>query len=126
MNRYLLDSHVLLWWAENPALLSDETRLTLADGRNMVFVSAATIWELGVKEAKGKLQMPGDVRSLIRENRFDELSITAEHAALATVLPSHHSDPFDRMLVAQATCEKLVLVTRDEKLSLYDVRLLSA
>jgi PIN domain nuclease of toxin-antitoxin system len=126
MNRYLLDSHVLLWWSEKPGSLSNKARQTLADGRNLIFVSAITIWELGVKEAKGKLTLPADVRTMIRENRFDELSITAEHAQAAAILPAHHSDPFDRMLIAQANCEGLVLITRDAQLSQYKVATMAA
>jgi len=126
MNRYLLDSHVLLWWAEKPGSLSDRARQTLADGRNLIFVSAVTIWEFGVKEANGKLTLPADLRTMIRENRFNELSITAEHAAAVASLPTYHSDPFDRMLIAQANCEELILITRDAQLSQYKVAMMAA
>ena len=126
MSRFLLDSHVLLWWAEEPELLSTESRLALADGRHMVFVSVASIWELGIKQASGKIKLPEDIRTLIKANRFDVLSITAEHALAATTLPPHHRDPFDRMLIAQANIEGLILVTRDESIEKYDVKLLAA
>lgn len=126
MSRFLLDSHALLWWAENPALLTSDARHVIADGRHMVFVSVATIWELGIKQASGKLTLPEDVRHLVKMNRFDMLSISADHAHLAPHLPPHHRDPFDRILVAQATIEGLTLVTRDKDIPKYDVPVLAA
>ena len=126
MSRFLLDSHALLWWAEDPALLTMEARHVLADGRNLVFVSVATIWELGIKQASGKLKPPDDVRNLIKANRFDVLSITSDHAHAAPSLPNHHSDPFDRMLIAQATIERLTFITRDADIAKYDVSVLAA
>ncbi len=126
MNRFLLDSHVLLWWAENPELLSMESRHALADGRHLVFVSVATIWELGIKEASGKIKLPEDIRTMIKANRFDVLSITADHALAAASLPPHHRDPFDRMLVAQAKIDGFTLITRDDMLTKYDIPVLAA
>lgn len=126
MSRFLLDSHALLWWAEDPAMLSMEARHALADGRHMVFVSVASIWELGIKEASGKLKVPEDIRVMLKANRFDVLSITADHAHAAPALPPHHRDPFDRMLIAQASVEGLTLVTRDENIAKYDVTVLAA
>lgn len=126
MSRFLLDTHALLWWADDSALLSMEARHALADGRHLVFVSVATIWEMGIKQASGKLKVPEDVRLLIKANRFDLISITADHASAAAALPPHHSDPFDRMLVAQAKIEGLTLVTRDEAIAKYDVPVLVA
>lgn len=126
MSRFLLDSHVLLWWADKPEALSLDSRLALADGRNTVFVSVASIWELGIKQAAGKISLPEDIRTLIKVNRFDMLAITAEHAIAATALPALHRDPFDRMLIAQANTEGLTLVTGDEMISKYDVKLLAA
>ena len=126
MSRFLLDSHVLLWWAEMPELLSAESRHAIADGHHLVFVSAATVWELGIKEAARKVTLPEDIRTLVKANRFDVLSITADHAHAAAMLPLHHGDPFDRMLVAQANIERLTLVTRDKDIPKYDVQLLVA
>lgn len=126
MSRFLLDTHVLLWWAQDPNLLADKARYALADGRHLVFVSAATIWELGIKRATGKLSIPQDLRQLITGNRFDLLAITAEHAEAAPALPPHHRDPFDRMLVAQAILERLTLVTRDAEIGRYGVPVLAA
>lgn len=126
MKRFLLDTHALLWWTQDPSLLSDDARQSIADGRHLVFVSVATIWEIGLKRAIGKLSIPAGLPEVIRANRFDMLAITANHAVEAPDLPPHHKDPFDRMLVAQARIEDLTLVTRDTSISQYDVRLLAA
>ena len=126
MTHLLLDSHTLLWWATDPAMLAPPARQAIADGRQHVFVSVATIWELGIKQASGKLSPPEDVRALLSANRFDMLPITAEHAHVAARLPPHRRDPFDRMLVAQARGEGLTLVTRDTEIMKYDVSTLLA
>jgi PIN domain nuclease of toxin-antitoxin system len=126
VTRYLLDSHALIWWAEDPSLLSVEARYALAEGRHLVFVSVATIWEIGIKQASGKLKPPEDVRMLLSANRFDVLPISAAHAHHAPALPMHHNDPFDRMLVAQAVVEGLTLITRDKDIAKYEVSLLAA
>jgi PIN domain nuclease of toxin-antitoxin system len=85
------------------------------------FISAVTPWELGIKRALGKLTMPEGLVDELESEGFVSLSITAAHAALAPVLPPHHRDPFDRMLVAQAHLETLVLVTADKAFAGYDV-----
>lgn len=90
------------------------------------FVSAATPWELGIKRALGKLKMPEGLVDELESEGFVSLSITATHAELAPALPPHHRDPFDRMLVAQAQLETLVLVTADKALASYDVELFDA
>ena len=118
--RVLLDSHVVLWWLEDNKLLGSKSRQLISQA-DEVFVSAVTNWELGIKRALGKLSMPDGLRDVLAADGFDSLTITAEHAELAPELPSHHSDPFDRMLVAQAQLESLVLVTADSELAAYDV-----
>ena len=89
-----------------------------------MLVSAASIWELAIKQAAGRLRVPADFLALIDETGFARLPITFEHSAEAGRLPSHHGDPFDRMLVAQATIEGLTLATADARLSEYDVPVL--
>lgn len=126
MKRLLLDSHVLLWWADEPKALSMPAREAIADGRHLIYVSVATLWELGIKEAAGKLRMPQEIGELLKANRFDVIPITADHVSLAVGLPPIHRDPFDRMLVSQARIERLTLVTRDEVIAKYDVPLLAA
>ena len=118
--RILLDSHVVLWWLEDNKLMGSQSR-QLIGSADEAFVSAATHWELGIKRALGKLSMPDGLREVVAADGLDSLAITAEHAELAPQLPAHHRDPFDRMLVAQAQLEALVLVTADSKLAAYDV-----
>ena len=95
------------------------------DGHNIVYVSAATAWEISIKRAIGKLKIPeSDSLEELRLHCFMPLSITNEHALAVENLPSHHKDPFDRMLIAQAQEEKLTLVTRDLRIKAYDVRII--
>jgi len=122
--RLLLDTHVLLWWAEDD--LRAEAEAAIVDEANELIVSAATIWEARIKEASGKLEIPVDLVSAARERGVSELSITWPHAVEAAGLPRHHADPFDRMLIAQAQIEGLTLVTRDAVFEQYAVTLLRA
>ncbi len=123
--KLLLDTHVLLWWLQDPALLSERARDAIEDGENLVFVSAAVAWEIGIKRALGKLQA-GDLEEAIRENRFLPLPVTVAHALAVEKLPTHHRDPFDRMLVAQAEQDGLTLVSRDSEIQRYPVSHLAA
>lgn len=118
--RLLLDSHVVLWWLEDNNSLGSECR-TLIERADEAFVSVVTPWELGIKRSLGKLSMPDGLVEVLSSDGFQSLSITAAHAELAPALPAHHRDPFDRMLVAQAQLETLVLVTADDVLAKYDV-----
>jgi len=124
--RFLLDTHALLWWLTNDPLLGSQARETIADAHNEVLVSAASAWEIGIKKALGKLAAPDDLEAQVRHHNFTPLPITIVHAARATSLPPHHSDPFDRMLIGQALSEGLTLVTADERLSMYLAPILSA
>ncbi|MGH2429782.1 MAG: type II toxin-antitoxin system VapC family toxin [Candidatus Limnocylindria bacterium] len=123
--RLLLDAHVLLWWlADDPTLLRS-ARDAIADGENWVGVSAATVWEIGIKRALGMLDAPEDLVGAVAMSHVDPLSITLEHAATAAGLPRHHDDPFDRMLVAQASVEGLTILTRDPRIARYGVPVLA-
>ena len=122
----LLDTHVLLWWLEDNPVLSEKARGAIARGRNVVFVSAATAWEIAIKKRLGKLQAPDNLEEVIAANRFEPLPISIAHALAVAELPQHHRDPFDRMLVAQAKAENLTLVTRDELITECDIPLLQA
>jgi PIN domain nuclease of toxin-antitoxin system len=124
--RLLLDTHILLWWLANDPSLADKAETAIADPGSAVFVSAATAWEIAIKQALGKLDAPSDLERQIEVNRFEPLSITIGHAYSAGTLPRHHDDPFDRMLVAQALAEGLTIVTRDPRLSPYGVSTLFA
>ena len=122
----LLDTHVLLWWLDDNPTLSSKAKAAIADPKNIVFVSAAVIWEIQIKQALGKLQIPEDFHSVLDHQPFEMLSITAEHAYMVGDLPLFHQDPFDRMLIAQAKVEHVMFVTRDNKLKEYDIPLIAA
>ena len=112
--KLLLDSHTYLWWLDDHPKLSPAARAALADPANVVLVSAASIWEIEIKRAIGRLDAgDADLVSEITANRFMELPVQARHAAVAARLPNHHGDPFDRLLIAQAQLEGLICVTRD-------------
>ena len=87
-------------------------------------MSAATVWEISIKRALGKLEVPSDLLSQLELNRFQPLSVTISHAYAAGALPRHHDDPFDRMLVAQAIKESLVLLTADPRIKQYGIEVL--
>jgi PIN domain nuclease of toxin-antitoxin system len=121
----LLDTHVVLWWLTDDPGLPEEIKDRL-DHEPDVRVSAATIWEIAIKQALGKISAPADLPDRVRGSGFRELPIDFTHAIAAGRLPPIHRDPFDRMLVAQARCEDLTLVTRDQYCQQYDVTILQA
>jgi PIN domain nuclease of toxin-antitoxin system len=120
----LLDTHALLWSVGDEDLLSSAAHEVLSAGAVPAYVSAATIWEISIKRASGKLDAPENLLDKVAAARFIELEITFKHALLAGALPSHHRDPFDRMIVAQAQSEGLTVVTRDPRIAAYDVPVL--
>jgi PIN domain nuclease of toxin-antitoxin system len=122
---WLLDTHIVLWWLTDDATLSDEIKAVL-DREAAVYISAATIWEVTIKQARGKIIGPVDLAEQISDKGFRELRINFQHAKIAGRLPPIHNDPFDRMLVAQAQCEGLTLVTRDTNCQRYEVDILPA
>lgn len=120
----LLDTHVLIWVLENNPKLSGEAKKTIINGKNMVFVSVVSIWEISIKKAMGKLDVPDNLAQEIEQHRFTLLDINYDHAQLAGELPNIHKDPFDRMLIAQTKIEKLTLITADKVINKYDVKVL--
>jgi PIN domain nuclease of toxin-antitoxin system len=123
--RLLLDTHVVLWWSERSRRLREETRRRIAEA-DEVFVSAASAWEVSVKVALGKLEVPGPLMEVVASSGFVPLPITFAHAEAVRTLPRLHADPFDRMLVAQAVVEGLALVSRDRALASYPIQLIGA
>ena len=119
--RLLLDTHTFLWWVSDWGEIEETTRDAIADPENEVFVSAVSGWEIAIKKARGRLVAPDTLSPVVEEKHFEHLPLTFEHAERAAALPMHHRDPFDRMLIAQAQTEELVLVTRDERIALYEV-----
>jgi PIN domain nuclease of toxin-antitoxin system len=122
----LLDTHALLWWLDDPGLLSGAAREAIGDGRNAVFVSAVVAWEIAIKKGLGKLDVPDDLEAALAANRFLPLPITISHALAVLALPHHHRDPFDRLLLAQALHEGFHLVSRDNVFTSYHVPLIVA
>lgn len=120
----LLDTHVLLWWCGNSARLSKRASEAIANPQNNVYVSVASAWEIAIKEALGKLRTPEPVEDAVAKNRFLPLGISFLHARQSGMLPNHHRDPFDRMLVAQAQIEELMVITHDELFRPYEVKIL--
>lgn len=116
----LLDTHVVLWWLEDDAKLDSATKDRL-DVDSEIFVSSASVWEVGIKQALGKLTGEGSLAEYVRDSGFAVLSISADHAIAASVLPPHHRDPFDRILIGQALVEGLTVMTRDRVFDAYDV-----
>lgn len=119
--RILLDTHALIWLFHRDPTLSPAAKKVIADGRNQVVVSAVTAWEIAIKRAAGKLRLQVDYHGGLSRYRLTPLSISTEHALAVESLPWHHRDPFDRLLIAQARLEGLVLVTRDRRFAEYGV-----
>jgi PIN domain nuclease of toxin-antitoxin system len=124
--KILADSHVLIWWLCNPGNLEPAAQAAIRDPENAVFFSVASIWEIGLKVAKGHLRVPPGLVEMLRSDSFYELPVLARHAEKAILLPPIHGDPFDRMLVAQALQDGLVLATRDRIIPEYSVPILRA
>ncbi len=120
----LLDTHVLIWWDEGRRVAAGARRAI--QEADTVYVSAASAWEVAIKTALGRLRPTRTVEQATAESGFLELPVTFRHAERVAQLPSHHRDPFDRMLVAQAAVENLTLVTRDPVFARYSVDLLKA
>lgn len=121
----LLDTHVLLWALTEDQRLQPDVRERIADGRTPVYVSAASAWEITIKQALGKLRAPSDLPEQLARARFESLAVRVEHALAVGDLPDLHGDPFDRMLIAQARVERLTLVTHDAEVQRYDVAVLA-
>lgn len=122
----LLDTHVALWWQNEPAKLPPKVRGAIAARSSRLVISVASLWEISIKRALGKLEPGERFPRMVRSGSVELLSITPDHAAAAGALPLHHRDLFDRMLVAQAQVEGLTLVTADGWIDAYDVPVLSA
>ncbi len=123
--RLLLDSHTFLWFAAGDVRLSDNVRRLIEDTDNERFLSAASIWEIGIKSSTGKLILAEPIERLLpqemRRNRIDLLPITLDHVIRVSQLPYHHRDPFDRMLAAQSLVEGMPLLSVDAMLDNYGV-----
>jgi PIN domain nuclease of toxin-antitoxin system len=121
----LLDTHTFLWWNLDSPQLSDTAREFIADGGNKIFLSAVSAWEIAIKAARGRLTIPEPpdryVANRMRLHRFSALPIELSHALEVYHLPEHHTDPFDRLLVAQSILEDLPVLSADPYIARYNV-----
>jgi len=119
--RLLVDSHVLLWHVVDDSRLTAEPTAAIEAVDAEVLVSTASLWEIAIKTALGKLDAPDDLPARVEALGFQLLPVSAEHAWQVRRLPHHHGDPFDRLLIAQAQIERLTIVTADALFDAYDV-----
>jgi PIN domain nuclease of toxin-antitoxin system len=122
--KLLLDTHAALWWLADDQRFSTDAARVLTDETNQVLLSAAVLWEAAIKRSLGKLEAPDDLAPTLLGAGAQALPIRLDHAAAVEQLPWHHRDPFDRMLVAQASIEGAVIISRDDALRPYDVTLI--
>ncbi|KAA3656804.1 MAG: type II toxin-antitoxin system VapC family toxin [Chloroflexi bacterium] len=124
----LLDTHTFLWWNLNAPQLSQTAREMIADGDNEIFLSAASAWEIAIKYAKGRLDLPEPpdryVPNRLKLHHFSSLTIQLTHALQVYALPSIHNDPFDRLLIVQSQLEKMPLLTADLEIARYGVEII--
>ena len=121
--KLLLDTHVVLWWRLDSARLKGQARRRIASA-DIVWVSAASGWEVAIKQTLGKLKLADSFAAMVGDSQFDELPVTLRHAEQVATLPAYHADPFDRMLVAQAQVEGATVVSHDRQFERYDVTML--
>ncbi|NJL78781.1 MAG: type II toxin-antitoxin system VapC family toxin [Richelia sp. RM2_1_2] len=119
--KFLLDTHTLIWWLANDKTLSEKAIKVITNPDNIIFVSAASAWEIAIKKQIGKLTAPDDLETQIEQKDFHSLPINISHAVYIEKLPLHHHDPFDRIIIAQAVCEKMKIISRDKKFDAYPV-----
>ena len=117
--RFILDTHLLLWWLTDSPLLSASARQLIADPDNTVFVSAVSLWEIWLKVSLGMLGLRADFEERLAAEGFENLPVTSAQTREIASLPWRHRDPFDRMLIAQARTEKMTLLTADDTVAGY-------
>ncbi len=125
----LLDTHTFIWFINGDKQLSVAARKRIENPKNKNFISIASIWEIAIKVSIGKLQLNSPFPKMsekIKDNGFELLPIAFEHIEIVTMLPFHHRDPFDRIIIAQAMKQKMTIITKDGDFKKYKVRTLSA
>ena len=122
----ILDAHVLLWWWADDRRLGPPARRSITNPEHSVVVSAATVWEIAVKRAAGRLGAPANILDTLQSEQFDVVPITGEDAVSAAELPLHHRDPFDRLLISQALRLDALIITSDRAISAYEANVLPA
>ncbi len=126
--KYLLDTHTFLWWITDNSSLSDKARKIITNVDSTLFLSAASGWEIAIKARLGKITLPDDITTFIYEqmsiNAIKELPVKMNHTLQTYILPDHHRDPFDRLLVSQSQLEMLPIITGDSHISPYNVKVI--
>ena len=126
--KLLLDSHTFIWWDSEPQRLSQRVLNMCQDTQNVLLVSVASLWEMQIKLQLGKLKLHKPLEELVSGqqeiNKIDILDVKLEHVLALGKLPSHHKDPFDRLLIAQANIEEAILVSKDQIFTEYEVKVL--
>ena len=124
--RVLLDTHAVIWWVDHDELLSASAHEAIADSRNELLISAASVWEIAIKVGIGKLKLSLPYRAwmnqAITDLRASMLPISVDACDVQSSLPLHHGDPFDRVIVAQSFVEQITVVSNDSTFDLYGVR----
>lgn len=124
MRRLILDTHIILWWLAEPELLSKKQFDAISAGDAQIFISSASIWEIRIKEKLGKLEVPSDLVSLIKQEGFQFLPVSELHTDFTRNLPDVHKDPFDRIIISQAKLEELIVLTCDKCFREYGLEIL--
>lgn len=126
--RYLIDTHTFLWWNMDDAQLSSLAKELISDSNNEIFLSAASAWEIAIKTACGRLTLPEDptryVSNRLGLHRFQALPVQIHHAVQVYILPMHHADPFDRLLIAQSQIESMPLISVDADIRRYELEVI--
>ncbi len=125
--KYLIDTHILIWFIEGDEKLSEAARSLIANPANDIYVSQASLWEMTIKISIGKLSLSislAELELFLVSNQFQILETQFRHYEILQYLPFHHQDPFDRMIIAQAKAEDYTIITHDDRFKLYDVKLL--
>ncbi|MES2204427.1 MAG: type II toxin-antitoxin system VapC family toxin [Pseudomonadota bacterium] len=118
---YLLDTHVLLWWLTEPNKISNTGQQIIANRNNTIFISSISFWEMSIKNSLGKLTLPNNILTIAKSEGLKILPLQPEEGLSVADLPNIHQDPFDRILIAQAKYNNLVLITRDKKVQEYPI-----
>lgn len=121
MIRYLLDTHIILWWLTSPEKVVPKVRKIISDRKNKIFLSSVSFWEMAIKQSLGRLTVPKNVLEVLISEGFEILHLTAEEGLSVSDLPFIHNDPFDRILIIQAKLNNLVFITNDSKILGYPV-----
>lgn len=126
LKKFLIDTHIFIWAMDNSPRLTKIIKDLISNPKNEVYLSVVSIWEIMIKRSSGNLKTPAKIIEGIKAAGFDILPIEAEHALALEQLPDYHKDPFDRMLIAQARSENMVLITSDSKIWKYGQKILKA